>query len=85
MNLTVLWLYMKVFSAKFGAWCPLVWQKRAIHESFLCENRIFYQLRKFSPLKVCQVYEAETIAEYFLHAPTVSTRPLLDREGREGG
>ena len=82
MNLTVLWLYTKVFSAKFGAWCPLVWQKRAICKSFLHENRIFYQLQKFPPLKVCQVYEAETIV---LHAPTVSTRPLLDGEGREGG
>ena len=31
-NFTVLWLYAKVFSAKFGAWRPLVLQKRAIRE-----------------------------------------------------
>ena len=34
-NFVVLWLYTKVFSTKFGAWCPLAWQKRAICESFL--------------------------------------------------
>ena len=43
MNFAVLWLYTKVFSAKFGAWHPLAQQKRAIHESFLCENCIFHQ------------------------------------------
>jgi len=31
---------MKVISTKFGAWCPLAWQKRAICKSFLRENRI---------------------------------------------
>ena len=36
-----LWLYAKVFSAKFGVWCPFTLQKRAIHESFLHKNRIF--------------------------------------------
>ena len=25
MNFAVLWLFAKVFFAKFGAWCPLVW------------------------------------------------------------
>ena len=34
-NFAVLWPYAKVFSAKFGAWCPLALQKRAIRESFL--------------------------------------------------
>ena len=24
-NFAVLWLFAKVFFAKFGAWCPLVW------------------------------------------------------------
>ena len=50
MNFAVLWLYTKVFSAKFGAWHPLAQQKRAIHESFLCE--IVFFTRKFSPSKV---------------------------------
>ena len=50
MNFAVLWLYTKVFSAKFGAWHPLARQKRAIHESFLCE--IVFFTRKFSPSKV---------------------------------
>ena len=35
-NFTVLWLFAKVFSAKFGTWCPLARDKRAIHESFYC-------------------------------------------------
>ena len=39
----------KVFSAKFGAWHPLVLQKRAICESFLHEN---CNLQNFSPSKV---------------------------------
>ena len=50
-NFTVLWLYAKVFSVKFGAWRPLAWQKRAIRESFLCKDRIFTNLRKFLPRK----------------------------------
>ena len=40
------------FSAKFGAWRPLAWQKQAIRESFLRKDRIFTNLRKFSPSKV---------------------------------
>ena len=40
----VLWLWAKVFSAKFGAWHLLAWQKRAIRESFLHENCIFHKL-----------------------------------------
>ena len=51
-NFTVLWLYAKVFSARFGAWHPLALQKRAIRESFLRENHIFTHSRKFSPSKV---------------------------------
>ena len=51
-NFAVLWLYAKVFSVKFGAWRPLAWQKRAIRESFLHKDRIFTNLRKFSPSKV---------------------------------
>ena len=51
-NFTVLWLYTKVFSVKFGAWRPSAQQKRAIRESFLHENRIFTNSRKFSPSKV---------------------------------
>ena len=42
----------KVLTAKFGVWRPLPLQKRAICESFLCENRIFTNLRKFSLSKV---------------------------------
>ena len=51
-NFAVLWLYAKVFSAKFGVWRPLALQKRAIRESFLHENCIFTNSRKFSPSKV---------------------------------
>ena len=49
MIFTVLWLCAKVFSVKFGAWRSLVWQKRAIHECFLRENRIFQE--NFLPQK----------------------------------
>ena len=48
----VLWLYAKVFSTKFGAWHPLVWQKQAIRESFSTKIIFFTNLRKFSPSKV---------------------------------
>jgi len=51
-NFAVLWLYAKVFSTKFGAWHPLAWQKWAIRESFLRENRLFTNSWKFSPSKV---------------------------------
>ena len=50
-NFAVLWLFMKVFPTKFGGVAPLVLQKQAIHESFVRENRIFYQFA-FSPSKV---------------------------------
>ena len=50
-NFKILWLYAKDFFAKFGVWHPLgLLQKRAIRESFLHENRIFTNLRKFSPI-----------------------------------
>jgi len=48
-NFTVLWLFAKVFSAKFGTWCPLARDKQAIHKSFYC---VFYQSMKVSPSKV---------------------------------
>ena len=51
-NFAFLWLYAKVFSAKFGVWRHLALQKWAIHKSFLRENRIFTNSRKFSPSKV---------------------------------
>ena len=56
MNFTVLWLYMKVFSAKFGAWRSLVWQKRAIRNSFLWENHIVHQSTKVFSLESFPLY-----------------------------
>ena len=56
-NFTVLWLYVKVFSAKFGAWRPSAWQKRAICESFLRENHIFTNSRKPSKVSCYTVFE----------------------------
>ena len=58
MNFTVLLLYAKVFSAKFGAWHPLAWQKRAIRVSFLRENRIFTTLRKFFSIESFPLYSS---------------------------
>ena len=43
-NFAVLWLYVKVFSARFGAWCPLALHKQPIRKSFLHENHIFANL-----------------------------------------
>ena len=49
---TVLLCIRESFLREFGAWRFLAWQKRAIRESFLHENRIFTNLQKFSPSKV---------------------------------
>ena len=46
-NFTVLWLFAKVFSTKFGGMASfVVWHKQATCESFLCENRTFHQFAK---------------------------------------
>ena len=55
-NFTVLWLYTKVFTAKFGAWHRLAQQKRPIHESFLHEKRIFHQFTKVFSLESFPLY-----------------------------
>ena len=55
-NFAVLWLFAKVFFAKFGGVAPLVLQKRAIHESFLRENRIFHQFAKVFSLESFPLY-----------------------------
>ena len=52
----VLWLYAKVFSAKFGVWRPLALQKQAIRESFLRGNRQFvkvFSLESFPLYGIC--------------------------------
>ena len=63
-NFVVLWLYAKLFSAKFGAWRPLALQKQAIRKSFLRENCIFTNSRKFAPSKVSRY----TVC-YYLSSP----------------
>ena len=40
----------------FGAWHPLVWQKRAIRESFHRENRLFHQFVKVFLLESLPLY-----------------------------
>jgi len=55
-NFVVLWLFMKVFSAKFGCVAPLVLQKRAIRESFLSENCSFHQFAKVFSLESFPLY-----------------------------
>ena len=54
-NFVVLWLYLKVFSIKFGLWRPLLRQKQAIRESFLCIfhqfAKVFSLIRKFSTIQ----------------------------------
>ena len=56
----ILWLFTEVFSAKFGGWCPLAWQNRAIRESFLCGNGIFHQFTKIFSLKRFLLYGSIT-------------------------
>ena len=51
-NLMVLWLFVKVFSAKFGGVASLVQQKRAICESFLGKIVFFTNSRKFSATSI---------------------------------
>ena len=59
MNFVVLWLFMKVFSAKFGSVvCPLVQQKQAIRENFLSKNRVFHQFVKVFSLKSFPLYDS---------------------------
>ena len=48
-NFTVLWLFMKFFSVKFGGWCPLALDKRAIHEWFFPQKSYFSPIRKSFP------------------------------------
>ena len=55
-NFTVLWLFAKVFSAKFGARHPLAQQNQAIGKSFLCENQIFHQFTKVFSLESFPLY-----------------------------
>ena len=57
-NFVVLCLFVKVFSAKYGGVASLVRHKRAIHESFLRENRIFHQLAKVFFLESFPLYSS---------------------------
>ena len=52
-NFAVLWLFAKVFSAKFGGVVPLVLQKQAICESFLP--------RKFPAIQYCIYYDVHSL------------------------
>ena len=56
MNFVVLWLFLKVFSAKFGSVISLMQHKRAICESFLRENRIFHQFAQVFSLESFLLY-----------------------------
>ena len=59
-NFAVLWLFVKVFFMKFGAWHSLARHKRAVRESFLCENRLFHQSTKVFSLKSFPLYSTRT-------------------------
>ena len=49
--------YSRKFSPRnLGAWCPLARHERAIHKSFLRENRIFHQFAKVFFLKSFPLY-----------------------------
>ena len=50
-NFMFLWLFAKVFSAKFEGMSSLAQHKRAIRESFLHETRIFHQFAKVFSLE----------------------------------
>ena len=55
-NFAVLWLFAKVFSAKFGGVASLPRHKRAIRKSFLCENSFFRQFAKVFSLEIFPQY-----------------------------
>ena len=50
-NFAVLWLFIKFSPWNLGAWGPLARHKRAICESFLHKNHIFYQFAKVFSLE----------------------------------
>ena len=51
-NFAVLWLFVKFSPQNLGVWCPLARHEQAIPKSFLHENYISTNSRKFFPLKV---------------------------------
>ena len=51
MNFAVLWLFVEVFSAKFGDNASVARQKEAIHDSFLHENHFLPIRESFLPRK----------------------------------
>ena len=55
-NFAVLWLFAKVFSAKFGGVAFLAQPKQAIRESFLHKNHIFHQFAQVSSSKDSAVW-----------------------------
>ena len=60
-----LWLFAKVFSAKFGGVVSFsAAQARAIRESFLRENRIFHQSAKLFSLESFPLYPSSCMKVY---------------------
>ena len=51
-NFAVLWLFVEVFSAKFG----VLWHSKSNHETFVSENHIFQQFAKVFSLKSFPLY-----------------------------
>ena len=55
-DFAVLWLFAKVFSAKFGGMASVVQHRWAICESLLYENHIFHQFTKVFSLESFPLY-----------------------------
>ena len=63
-NFVPLWLFAKVFSAKFGGMASLARHKRVIRGTFLRGNRIFHQFAKVFSLESFPLYGMQSCASY---------------------
>ena len=81
MNFVVLWLYTKVFSAKFGVWCPLAWQKQAIRKRFLGKKHLFHQ---FAEVSHYTVYIVATLNISSLHCSWADKKATLTTTDNSG-
>ena len=83
-NFAVLWQYTKVFFRKIWGH-GILWQKQAIHKSFLRENCIFHQFAKVFSLESLPLYGSLLQLSTTLTMLTALRRYLLflDRRNTE--
>ena len=77
--------YSRKFSPwNLGVWCPLAPHKRAIHESFLCENCIFHQFAKVFSLESFLLYGMPDCGLVVVWLSELSGRTLAASDGYLG-